>query len=318
MTVLQAEHELHLEKTYNLSVANLPAIGRAADRLVAEAAFGEQHLGYFETRYDASLQAIWCYLRPPGRPVFTQGLVDELLVVHDQLRSAYAIQAEDPTRKFSFVVFGSRSPGVFNLGGDLATFARCVRAGDRASIHRYAHGCVDIVYENTQALHLPIVTVGLVQGDALGGGFESALSFDVLVAERSARFCLPEVLFNLFPGMGAYSLLTRKVGPVLAERIISGGSMQTAEELYRMGIVDVLAEDGQGEAAVAAYIRKESTRLNARLAMNAARRRVNPITHDELRDVVDIWTDAVFGLSELNLRKMDRLVSAQTARVARQ
>jgi DSF synthase len=56
---------------------------------------------------------------------------------------------------------------------------------------------------------LPILTVGLVQGAALGGGFEALLSFDYVVAERDATFGLPEILFGLFPGMGAHSLLSR-------------------------------------------------------------------------------------------------------------
>ena len=51
-----------------------------------------------------------------------------------------------------------------------------------------------------------------MQGECLGGGFEAALSSDVIVAEKSARFGFPEILFNLFPGMGAYSFLERKIG----------------------------------------------------------------------------------------------------------
>ena len=57
------------------------------------------------------------------------------------------------------------------------------------------------MYGNSAAFHTPLITIALVQGDALGGGFECALSFDVLIAERSAKMGLPEVLFNLFPGM---------------------------------------------------------------------------------------------------------------------
>ena len=312
MTVLQAERDIRLERAYNQSVP-----GPTVHPLDARAALGAQQLEQFETRFDPTLRAIWCYMRPPGRPIVTQALLDELALIQDQTRAAHALRSDGADAGFSFFVFGSRSPGVFSLGGDLAMFTRCVRTRDRAYLHNYARSCVDIIYQNINALHLPVVTVGLVQGDALGGGFETAMSFDVLVAERGAKFCLPESLFNLFPGMGAYSLLTRKVGPVVTERLVSGAKMHTAEELHSLGVVDILAEDGQGEVAVAAYIRKASTRLNARLAMNAARRRVNPVTHEELRDIVDVWTEAVFGISELHLRKMDRLVSAQVGRIGR-
>jgi DSF synthase len=59
------------------------------------------------------------------------------------------------------------------------------------------------MYENIIHLDRDVTTIALVQGDALGGGFETALSSNVLIAERSAKLGFPEILFNLFPGMGA-------------------------------------------------------------------------------------------------------------------
>src|SRR3712207_4090014 len=103
-------------------------------------------------------------------------------------------------------------------------------------------------------MDLPVITVALVQGDALGGGFECALAHDLIVAERSAKFGLPEVLFNLFPGMGAYSFLSRRIGRQAAERMILSGRVHTAEELHEMGLVDVLAPDGEGEEAVLDFV----------------------------------------------------------------
>ena len=70
---------------------------------------------------------------------------------------------------------------------------------------------------------MPLTTITLVQGDALGGGFEAAISSNVVIAEKSAKFGLPEVLFNLIPGMGAYSFLVRRTSPDLAEKIIMSG-----------------------------------------------------------------------------------------------
>ena len=60
-------------------------------------------------------------------------------------------------------------------------------------------------------MDLPILTVALIQGDAVGGGFEAMLTDDIVIAEQGAKFGLPEILFNLFPGMGGYSFLRRKV-----------------------------------------------------------------------------------------------------------
>ena len=109
-----------------------------------------------------------------------------------------------------YLVLGSRVPGVFSLGGDLHFFAPDPRAGPRGA-RRLRLSCVRILHRNLLAA-LPVVTIGLVQGDALGGGFESLLSFDVIVAEKGAKFGLPENLFGLFPGMGAYSLLGASSG----------------------------------------------------------------------------------------------------------
>ena len=62
---------------------------------------------------------------------------------------------------------------------------------------------MEAIPRNYPALNLPMVTIALVQGDALGGGFECALAHDLIIAERSAKLGLPEVLVNLFPGIGA-------------------------------------------------------------------------------------------------------------------
>src|SRR5437588_12238317 len=157
-------------------------------------------------------------------------------------------------------------------------------------------------------LDLPLTTIALVEGDALGGGFECALSASVLVAEESARMGFPEVLFNLFPGMGAYSFLARKIGRRAAEELICGGNLYTGRQLYDMGVVDVLAPDGAGEAAVYSFIKKHAKAGNGRRAIEMANREISPISYDELWRVVNIWVDAASRLTERDLRMMERLV----------
>ncbi len=90
-------------------------------------------------------------------------------------------------------------PGIYNLGGDLSYFGDCIRRRDREALRAYAHKCCEMVWHGYTAFKQPIVLVGLIQGDALGGGFECAMSCGVVIAERQARFGMPEVLFNLFP-----------------------------------------------------------------------------------------------------------------------
>jgi len=214
-----------------------------------------------------------------------------------------------------YMVLASKVPGIFNLGGDLALFRSLVEAGDRQSLQRYAHACIDMLWTNISGIDgRDITTIALVQGEALGGGFEGAMSAHVLIAERSARMGLPEILFNLFPGMGAYSLLSRKLDPVRAERLILSGRIHTAEELHAMGVVDVLAEDGQGEQAVYDYIARENRARNGFRALRAAKRLSNPVTREELIGITEIWVDAALRLTPRDLRMMERLVARQSAR----
>jgi DSF synthase len=254
----------------------------------------------------------WCRMSPPGRPSFTPGLLRDIGEMHQ----AIARLLEAAPGAVRHVVLGSAVSGIYNLGGDLGLFAELIRAGDLGALRRYGHTAVEAIHRNHTAFGLPVSTIALVQGDALGGGFECALAHDVIVAERSARFGLPEVLFNLFPGMGAYSFLSRRIGRVAAERMILSGRIHTAEELHGMGIVDVLAEDGEGEAALREHIARTSRRFNAHRAVYEARRRVDPVTLEELRNVVDGWAEAALGLRDADLRMMLRLAAAQDRRVA--
>jgi DSF synthase len=161
-------------------------------------------------------------------------------------------------------------------------------------------------------LELPIVTIGLVQGDALGGGFEAVLSFNVIVAEKGTRFGLPEIAFGLFPGMGAHCLLARKVGLAKAEQMMLSNRLYTAEEMYEMGLVHVLAEPGCGEEAVNAYIARNGRKQNGHRGIYEASSLVHPITLDELEAVVEVWADAALCLSDSDLKLMKRLVDAQS------
>jgi DSF synthase len=156
-----------------------------------------------------------------------------------------------------------------------------------------------------------MTSIALVQGDALGGGFEAALSASVLIAEESARMGFPEILFNLFPGMGAYSFLARKIGRRSAERLITSGTIYSARDLYDLGVVDVITPDGTGEAAVYSYVRKHSKQGNGRRGFERARNEVEPVARDELMRVMHIWADAALRLDERDLRMMERLVRAQ-------
>lgn len=283
-----------------------------ADRLApAHAVVAAQHFAEIEVSLDPALKTYWCYLNPTERPSVTPGLVRDVRTMQRSIGRLFEGRVEAPVQ---YLVVGSRTPGIFNLGGDLTLFAQLIRRGDREALRAYAYHCVEIVHQNWTGYDKSIVTIALVEGDALGGGFETALSCNVIVAERGAKLGLPEVIFNLFPGMGAYSFLSRRLGPHQAHEMILGGETYSAEQLHAIGLVQVLADPGRGREAVEEFINRNRRRHNAQSALLKAGRVVNPVSIEELQNVADVWVEAALVLTESDLRRMERIVAAQERR----
>ncbi len=267
--------------------------------------------------FEPASGTIWGYMNQRGNPCFNLGLLKDLRSFGGDLTANSGhVEFEGAMHKAHYYVAGSRVPGVFNLGGDLALSLLLIRSRDRDALAHYARLCVDNIHARVQNYFCPtLTTISLVQGDALGGGFETALSSDILVAEESAMMGLPEILFNLFPGMGAYNLLARRIGARAAEELILSGKMLPAARLHEMGIVDVLAKDGEGEAAVQAWIAKNSRRRSGMQAVLKVRELVNPITRDSLDAIADVWVDCALRLEDRDMRMMGRVVRAQMERM---
>ena len=269
-------------------------------------------LNELDVLYSEDEQALWTYMRPAGRPSFTPPLLADFNAWQRLIGAHFG-----PDRvPLKYLILGSRAPGVFCFGGDLELFASFIRQGNRDALAAYGYRCVEILHRNIHALDLPILTIGLVQGQALGGGFEALLSFDYIIAERGSTFGLPEVMFGLFPGMGAHAILSRKLGQAMADRIIMGNETHSAEAMFELGIVHQLAEPGAGEAAVREFMAKADRRHAGLVGARRASRLANEIPLAQLRDIVDQWADAALQLRESDLKLMQRLAGAQS-RLAR-
>ena len=103
--------------------------------------------------------------------------------------------------------------------------------------------------------------------------------------------------------MGAYSFLSRKVGRRVTEDLITSGKIYSARELYDLGVVDVITPTGTGEAAVESFVRKHARSGNGRRGIEAIARETNPLKHEELVRVVELWADAALKLSERDMRE---------------
>jgi len=251
--------------------------------------------------------------RRPGRACFTPELICDILDYQRSLTRRLEVEAHNAPGGLAHVVLASSSDS-FNLGGDLALFCDAIRRQDRAGLLEYARQCVRGVHAFHQGLGGRAHTIALVQGDALGGGFEAALSCHTIVAEEGVGMGLPEVLFDLFPGMGAYSFLCQRVSPKVAERMMLEGRVYPAEELYKLGLVDVLVPKGEGVRAVHEVIRGNRRIPHARSAMHEVVRSTTACSIDTLMKITEIWVDTALQLGDRSLRTMDRLVKAQQRR----
>ncbi|GAB2503216.1 crotonase/enoyl-CoA hydratase family protein [Arenimonas alkanexedens] len=259
----------------------------------------------------------WCFMhqnpRPGYRPCFSESLLVELRECQRQIA---ARMTNEPVSngQIKHLVLASKAD-VFNLGGDLELFSRLIRSGDRARLLAYAQLCVSVAFHFARLADDQVHSVAVVQGDALGGGFEAALCCHTIIAEEGTGMGFPEVLFDLFPGMGAYTFLSRRVTPAQAERMMLDGNIYSSEDLYRMGVVDMLVPRGEGLQAARELVRRRRRMGNALRSLNTVRSTCNPVSLEELMSVTATWVDAAMRLSERGLQNMERLVRAQKRRV---
>jgi len=250
-------------------------------------------------------------MKSAPRPCFTPILLNDLKSHVNHIKTEMSYTRNE---KYDYLVLGSNIEGIFNLGGDLDLFRTLIEQKNREGLLAYAMAGVDLVYQNMKHFGLDLTTVSLITGDALGGGFEAAMSANLVIAERGVKLGLPEVLFNLFPGMGAYSILSRKVGTVVAKKMILSGKLYSSEELFDMGIIDILADKGEGELALYKHIKAAKRSPNSFSSMAKINDLCNEIPYQEFVDIANIWADAALNLSDKDLRMMDRLVSRQSKR----
>jgi DSF synthase len=291
------------------------AMNSRVDFSLASSPF-EKKYQQIDVAFEPQAGVAWTYMNPSGAPCFNLGLLRELRAHDAQIEACPGrVIHGGQFYPLNYYVVASRVPGIFNLGGDLALFALLIKSRDRDALLHYARLCVDNMYPRICNYNGPMTTISLVQGEALGGGFETALSSNVIIAEKRSRMGMPEILFNLFPGMGAYSLLSRRIGMRAAEDMVLSGRIYSAGQLYDMGVVDVLAEDGAGESAVYEYVRRNERRRNGAQAVFACRQHVQPISYEEMMNVTNVWVDAALRLDDKDLKLMSRIVRSQLKRI---
>jgi len=260
-------------------------------------------------RYDKENAAVWCYFNPKSRSCFSVTMLKEIYAVQRAIIKYFHNFNMQPKYPIRYFVLASQIQDTFNFGGDLNLFSELIVQKEREKLLEYATLCIDTVYLNAVSLNLPITTIAFVEGTALGGGFESALSSNIIIANEEARMGFPEIRFNLFPGMGAYSLLARFVGSKTAEEMIASGKIYTAKELHQKGIITEIATDGI--ESVERFMKRHSKLFNGMQAIQSVKKRYQGIDYDELMDITKIWVEAALKITDKDLKMMKKFVAAQ-------
>ncbi|MBM7341183.1 crotonase/enoyl-CoA hydratase family protein [Pantoea coffeiphila] len=277
----------------------MTVVNQTTCRLFSEAGQMTQLSAY----YEEERRTMWMLLRAQPRPSFNHQLIEEIMnLSYAAQRSGLAID---------FWVTGSLVPGMFNAGGDLSFFVESIKNGRREALRAYARACVDCIHAAARGFDTGAVTIAMVEGSALGGGFEAALAHHFILAQNTARMGFPEIAFNLFPGMGGYSLVARRAGMKLAEELICEGESHTAEWFETRGLVDRLFQPDEAYHSTRTFIDTLRPKLNGVRAMLKARQRVLQLTRAELMDITEDWVDFAFSLEPKDIAYMERLVNLQ-------
>lgn len=279
----------------------------------------QPHDSCITTRFEAGLHdSLWIDMAraaPGTSQNFSLALLHESAALYERIRSRNGMWiTHGVARTIRYAVMQSAHPEYFSLGGDLRHFRDCIRRGDIQGLRNYAMACADLVHGWATRMGDAATTISLVQGRALGGGFEAALASDFVVAEEHSEFGFPEILFGLFPCSGGMSLLARRIGVQAAERMLCDSRVRGARELQELGVIDVVCARGEGELAVQRFIAEHARHQGARMALQRARRRMAPLDVGELRTVVEDWVELAMRLPAQDLRVMDMLIQMQGAR----
>ena len=192
--------------------------------------------------------------RPESLNAISRQLAAELLAACDALSGREDVRA---------VIVTGAGERAFCAGADLKE--RRMLAPDERAAHTTA---IEAAAEALAALPMP--TIAAVRGFALAGGAELAIACDLRVAAEDATFGFPEVKIGIFPGAGGALRLPRIVGSGAARDLLFTGRRITAEDAFRLGLVDRLAP---AESVVEAAVDlAASIAANAPLAVRAVKR----------------------------------------------
>lgn len=201
------------------------------------------------------------------------------------------VAALEPLSKESHaLIFSSARKEGFCAGADLRELYEFKQKLPPSDLRTGLRDFLERIHAVMNALDAaPLTTIAAVHGVVFGGGFELALACDLIVADKMARFCFPELRLGLIPGFGGIPRLRRDVGNAVVRDLLLTGRSINATKAQSIGLASQVAADGDAlrvARATAAQLRKFD-----RVTSVAAKRFIKPIPRDELRREIEIFCD---------------------------
>jgi len=260
--------------------------------------------------YKRADPTIWVSMKPKHRQCFTLTMLQEFLSLLDQL-DKYGSPYRDGAGDVKYLVIKSEHPELFNTGGDLLYFSQLIQTQNRQLLMEYATTCIKLIQWGLSGGDRSITTIACVAGNALGGGFETVLSCQYIIAERQSSFSFPETLFGLFPGMGGYTLFSRYVGQIEANRAVCTGKRYSATELAELSVIYTLANRHEAELETEKFIKERLANESASLAVQKLKARLFQSIYQDLNYNTELWVESAMQLTQYDIKKIQTLLKRQ-------
>jgi enoyl-CoA hydratase/carnithine racemase len=189
----------------------------------------------------------------------------------------------------AFIIYSTLSSG-FCAGADLRELYRRSQGVTAAQIAKQERALLERVHRVMNAIDAaPITTIAAVHGVTFGGGLEFALVCDLIIADKTARFCFPELRLGLIPGFGGIPRLKRDLGNGVVRDLLLTGRSFNATKAQQAGLVSQVV--GEGEALRVARLTAAQVGKFDRETAIRAKKFIKPIPYEELKQEIDIFCE---------------------------
>lgn len=192
--------------------------------------------------------------------------------------------------KASAIILYSEQKAGFSAGADLREMYEQVQKLDASSAAKGAREFLERIHAVLNRLDIsPLTTIAAVHGVCFGGGFELALTCDLIIADKMARFCFPELRLGLIPGFGGIPRLKRDIGNAVVRDLLLTGRSINATKALSVGLVSQVAAEGEA-LRLARSTAAQTTKFD-RATAAAAKRFLKPLPAEELRREIDLFCE---------------------------